>query len=1600
MLTNLKLILAVAALGSVSISYAEGPETSDPIDNQQEVHEYPMTIHPVTSLEDGKFYYIYDTFGDDGSLSESAASATYRYAFRKANDAQTEVHGTHKKPINAWVDGALDNFSVWKAIASGSDNWKFQNVGTSTYMGSNGGGNIIPLVDEANATAVVLEEVADQPGTFKVRDANSTPNATNNNALRWDGRNTLAMTYYNGEGHPICFYEAVPENNGYTFVQTPNTDAPEYTIDSSNPHYYLIQNLRVRDGRGPTYASAPGATGQISLRTEDELKSTSGRYELGALWYFMPSEGRSDMATPHGYNSINIYNALTGQALANVLGGDWRTEGDDIVWYIVENTSSGEGNVYSGYNILSQPDKTNNGYGWNNASGHGLLVEYYKGNDPGSIFAFEPADETLAAATIDAIVINRLPLAVEKGEKLKALGVNTEEAIAAWDAAVDAAQDNHRETTIEEYQAVVSAYINLQKSVKEVSVKIKHKSHDFEYLGVDTKTGNIGCIGDADDETVGKGTRVFTLLPTEDGSGFYLYNVHSDCYIVHPSNNTDNVSTTTEKSAASVYNFDVWVNNGTQADGSIGIYEINSKPDFAYLRSGDSNNKVVRGAFNSADASWFISTVSDEAVEGDQLAGAAYRLTGDYILRGNALVELDVCSDEAVSAWQTALSNFENADPYTYEIIDDVNNAYTLLTKKIKNVSVTARHKSCGTAYISVNQQGSIVESADRDGTRALTLSMAEGGTGFNIFSEYAGKYLVHPAQDNASVTLTPNKSEASVYNIDALVNDNKTVDSFLFGDVNYLSNNPDRAYFNTNTNLDIVTRWSYGAGSAWYLSVVDEDQAANEYLNGAKAEYSSTGFSTEVGQYRLSSEGQTAAEAAMAVETSASVDEKRQAGNTLRNLDMELNMPQPGHIYEFANNYTNSRKSLSCENRDSQRATMVEQNIENLFSTLFYLDEDYHLVALENGRVLGNFTQNDNKAYQTVLVEDTDYAGVYTFGESRERGKYTIMTHNRNGGTRYLFNAASNSDIDCGDNPDERSGYCWAIIDKGAWTPIPGTDVDRTSIVLPFAMNRKDGMTLYTAKVNNGKMILTEFTDNVIPGNVPFLLDINPDVQGIRDNTNHLVYLEKATTEGNIPENNDLCGAIYAKSDTGYVVRNGNHFAPCTDDYIKGFCAHFHSTEFHTISNDDIETALDELDGKVFAIKNGDIAYNRGYLIYDPAHEAIWTSGKNGTANAVDADAVDAEAQTNTNYHWTLVKDNTGRRYLYSIAAQKFAGCYTPKDDNGGDCEFVWHFSDYPTAIDFCFFDFDQVTNLENAEFNIIGGEKTGDGTNIARPAGMQIINGNGTHPVAGVSGNTAKDGCGFLIKVIADATPNEVASADDALEAMAAEHSAAKDYIGNHDESYLELPGHFNADAYAAFSAALEGDRETAQAKYYQLVRARHAAGIDNINKFEDGQAYVIEGKYASIHWVGSQFYVDVEPTNTGDATDYSNIWLCTKEGDNVNFTHTFGFEAGTSGEQISKPAAVRGRAAAAKVTEAPVSMFAEHSAPDYQDGMGNILVAETPVKVIALAQADDATGIAEITAADSNADAKVYDLQGRRVSNATRGLYIVNGVKTLVK
>jgi hypothetical protein len=59
-----------------------------------------------------------------------------------------------------------------------------------------------------------------------------------------------------------------------------------------------------------------------------------------------------------------------------------------------------------------------------------------------------------------------------------------------------------------------------------------------------------------------------------------------------------------------------------------------------------------------------------------------------------------------------------------------------------------------------------------------------------------------------------------------------------------------------------------------------------------------------------------------------------------------------------------------------------------------------------------------------------------------------------------------------------------------------------------------------------------------------------------------------------------------------------------------------------------------------------------------------------------------------------------------------------------------------------------------------------------------------------------------------------------------------------------------------------------------------------------------------------------------------------------------------------------------------------------------------ASASIRIRVAGEDEEATGISSPEAATDNAEQVIYDLHGRRVKNPTKGIYIVNGKKTVIK
>ncbi len=166
----------------------------------------------------------------------------------------------------------------------------------------------------------------------------------------------------------------------------------------------------------------------------------------------------------------------------------------------------------------------------------------------------------------------------------------------------------------------------------------------------------------------------------------------------------------------------------------------------------------------------------------------------------------------------------------------------------------------------------------------------------------------------------------------------------------------------------------------------------------------------------------------------------------------------------------------------------------------------------------------------------------------------------------------------------------------------------------------------------------------------------------------------------------------------------------------------------------------------------------------------------------------------------------------------------------------------------------------------------------------------------------------------------------------------------------------------------------KATGSAKLYYVTESTH----------KDGGAPVMTYKEVSSVPAATAFVVMNESNKVTLAIDYDGI-SAMAEPENV-LAGTYRSSTATAGDYVFNGSAFE------KSTDAPA--IGSNSAYVPQTA-----VSDPEIESYSFVNPDMTTGIDEIGVATSGKQV-IYDLQGRRVQRASKGLYIINGVKTLVK
>lgn len=365
-----------------------------------------------------------------------------------------------------------------------------------------------------------------------------------------------------------------------------------------------------------------------------------------------------------------------------------------------------------------------------------------------------------------------------------------------------------------------------------------------------------------------------------------------------------------------------------------------------------------------------------------------------------------------------------------------------------------------------------------------------------------------------------------------------------------------------TTHNADAVRACLSGYGNipSELISAIAGARTALSEANNVNEQYP---FGTGLGQYSHTEIDECIDALTLAINNpgsdAATITAATQALNNAAS-NPALNMPTPGRFYRFQN--VGSGMYLSG-NVNGNRLQMIADADGNSIESIFYLDSEGHLVALQDGKVLGDFDEyasdpKKSNTWKTLYVTNANAART-TFGAVSALGKYFISPQSG----RYLH--GQNSNVDCATVVNENA-YYWTITQVDL-LPIKGSDIKYAAIYSPVALNIADGMTVYSVDVQDSdKAVKSSISGNEIPANTPVLLQFDSNVDRP---ANGLVYLEPnysdTATLAAEASNNALSGSIYAQTKQqgmSYFTTQRDaqtdsvQFYSITEEAIPGFAA------------------------------------------------------------------------------------------------------------------------------------------------------------------------------------------------------------------------------------------------------------------------------------------------------------------------------------------------------------------------------------------------------------------------------------------------------------
>lgn len=914
-------------------------------------------------------------------------------------------------------------------------------------------------------------------------------------------------------------------------------DLPELTTDVTNPVLYQIKNLRSHGSRGQTYASTVLAHGKLKLSTTAELNAST-ELTVGSMWYFTEENVPEGVTLPEGSKAVKIHNLLADKALTDVVGGTWD---DSRTWYLIPNSNSD----LTGFSIAYNPDLTNDSYSWNNARNEATVIEYWKGNDVGSIWGFERQAETTANSLYSTF-----------GNEIKTKG----------------------DTDFADNAAILNKWNSITSSVTWNLSTITTAYNQYPILINEKLSAVITNVENKLDNTVGNCSEISFTLNTDnltsnapaatDGGGIAAL--------------LDNTTTTFFHSAYSGNGTNPNTYHNLQVDLGEGITANAIQFGFT-TRNGNSNNnpRTIR-IWGSNDKNTYEEiTVINSGLPTTQAASYESRTIAAVKAYRYFRFDIEKTNNNALYGEYPffSLSEF-NFKAYNITAKEGKSNEFVLKCTEIIETAKAVKNNANATteqqksACITLNRLTSIIDApfvisgignpdyyaiqVGREGSWFWTLDYLNGGkaklentASTDVANQHkdANKYWFFTLSDNAYLQIIPMAEPTAPMGYitvgggaDKLTNVSTTT-NFAGTEYEYVpSGNADFpiAFKPAGQNTYVSNHGGVASGF-YYLGFYNElndggtrmklealtapdDVDKIVAIQAAVKTVPNSLIGSGVGRY---SYNETARNNAIDCLKDVDTANKTSILEAAQNMYV-LNAPETGKFYRFKNVASDKYLTSTLTDTKMTMAAATGDGI-NTVESIFYLTDENKLVAYSNGLYTKDWTSDTGGTGVNYGFMDAGGAGnVVSFPAGTPYNEGTPY-YNMNCGNRSLYgngNSGGTTVVDGGANVTTAtgdSGYYW-IIEEVGYLPISMGDY--ATFYSPVPLSRGYGdierVKAYTGELESGRFVLTEIEGN-IPANTPVILEYKNEKQD-----NGCVYLEVVADADNANANNNSLSGTF----------------------------------------------------------------------------------------------------------------------------------------------------------------------------------------------------------------------------------------------------------------------------------------------------------------------------------------------------------------------------------------------------------------------------------------------------------------------------------------